>query len=250
MVLGHPQTARGSVEKVFIDLQGTVQAVTRAGIHNLYISGVTPGALYATYYSDREVTASRAVKGTTLPTSALQMIPDGITACLPDTATFSVRWQGLISPARAATYTFTGAVAENTDRVKLLIDQWTSLGPPLTLGLAPTLTPTGTYHFQVANAFYDLTMEYSQFEGNTPGASLSWETSFDGVEYITSERMGLGAAVKGSPFTSTVKPSIACGSRSFARGHGFTVGTVGTTAYFRIFAKDQFDNFEIIGGDR
>jgi hypothetical protein len=93
-------------------------------------------------------------------------------------------------------------------------------------------------------------VEYKQFEGQTPGASLSWETAADGVQYLATSRMGLGAEVRGSPFSNTVKPSIACGSSSFARGSGFTVGTVGTTALFTIYAKDAFGNREIIGGDR
>ena len=48
------------------------------------------------------------------------------------------------------------------DRIKLwvdhqlLIDQWTSLGPANGVGLAPTLTPTGTFYFQVAETFYDV----------------------------------------------------------------------------------------------
>ena len=111
-VLRHPQTARGAVEEAFDALLGSFTAVTRAGVHQLYVSGVTPGALYATYYSDADASPAAAVKGTTLTDSALQMIPEGITACLPDSATFSVRWLGLVRPARAASYTFTAAVAE------------------------------------------------------------------------------------------------------------------------------------------
>ena len=191
-VLRHPQTARGAVEEAFDALLGSFTAVTRAGVHQLYVSGVTPGALYATYYSDADASPAAAVKGTTLTDSALQMIPEGITACLPDSATFSVRWLGLVRPARAASYTFTAAVAETVppppslpykvdtsrpslrtnwtrlvpfpqeDRIKLwvdhqlLIDQWTSLGPANGVGLAPTLTPTGTFYFQVAETFYDV----------------------------------------------------------------------------------------------
>jgi len=161
-VLRHPQTARGAVEEAFDALLGSFTAVTRAGVHQLYVSGVTPGALYATYYSDADASPAAAVKGTTLTDSALQMIPEGITACLPDSATFSVRWLGLVRPARAALYTFTAAVAETEDRIKLwvdhqlLIDQWTSLGPANGVGLAPTLTPTGTFYFQVAETFYDV----------------------------------------------------------------------------------------------
>ena len=101
---------------------------------------------------------------------------------------YSARWSGLLRPEYAETYTFTGAVSEIDERMKLwiedviVIDAWSSI---------TSTTLTGTWVSPSENGFYSIKLEYKEQYGKD-GCSPSWKSGSQTLEVVPSDKLYVG----------------------------------------------------------
>ena len=262
---------------------GTYRATftgTQKGRYTVVTSLVNPGGLAATFYGNANAFAGNQDADWTdtglsykvdqtvdWSASALSTYP--VTELVDGSGNnFKVRWVGFVRPSRASQYTFHANLAENSDRVKLwvdnsiLIEQWMSLG---------SADPSGTLGFAKANGYYDIGMLYKCLDNraNQCGYTLQWENTASGVASddvskgtIPSTRLfqrydvpNTGLVASGSPLFQTkdtgspglhttlrVRPAVTCSTQSTALTAGLTLATAGVATSFTIQAKDAYEN--------
>jgi len=135
--------------------------------------------LTATYYDTAPFAGPhKAVQESTVDWSGTSATDRPYPSSVTDGA-FSVRWSGFIKPSRADEYTFytpvhgSSGVGTTQERVRLWIDNALVISAWDTL---PTLEPSGTIAFPVANEFYDIEMEYYATAADVGrGVQLMWE---------------------------------------------------------------------------
>merc|ERR1711871_1416524 len=170
---GCPAIVRGTVTDHGDATYGVTYTATKRGAYKVFSSLAVLGGLYATFYDNQ--TSGNPTALTDHHTLDFSSSDD------PDTTpsvtnAFDAVWEGFVLPSKAAQYTFTTQVDQNS-RVQLwldnvqLIDQWNSLG---------SQTPSGTVSFGLVNHLYDLKVKYA---GSTAAErlTLKWESRSLGV---------------------------------------------------------------------
>ena len=204
---------------------------TRSGNFSIAVQTVSANGLVGTYFRDANLSVVGA--STVDPTVNYVWGAGSPSADVGMVNSFSVQWTGYAVPQYSEQYTFWTKVAEADERVKLwvdtewVVDQWSSLS---------STQPTGTI-WLVGNVLYDVKVQYKEAIGNSQ-ISLLWESTSRSLEVVPSYRLfSQSSHVAGSPFQTTVFPSLTSGAVSIANGQGLSLATAGTAASFTIQAK-------------
>jgi len=158
---------------------------------------------------------------------------------------FSASWTGYVKPATTQVHTFSVGIAEVDERVKLwvddhyIIDKWTSEPGSTTL--------SGTLKLN-ENTLYDIKMYYKETSGNSE-VQLSWKYGASSAVIPSTKLYATSHHIAGSPFSTTVFPTLTSGAISTVAGPGLSLATAGVTASFTITAKDSLGNLKTTNDD-
>jgi hypothetical protein len=153
-------------------------------------------------------------------------------------SSFSIRWAGLIQPRHSGIHTFFCVTKSSAERTKLwidnvlIIDQWSSLNSPQSMG---------TLSFPTAHVVYDLLIEYKQINStDSSGLQLLWLEEETSRSVVPSTRLFVVQDFS-EAYNVEVLPSTVCSSSSFLSVN-HTTWTVGKIVSFTISARDAFSN--------
>lgn len=109
----------------------------------------------------------------------------------------SIRWTGKLKPQFSETYTFS---VTSDDGVRLWVD-----GTQLVDRWDTTVNNSQATIQLVADAYYDIKMEYKEVAGRA-NVQLSWASQSVQKEIVPAKFFYYQSHIKGSPFTLTVQP--------------------------------------------
>eukprot|EP00961_Rhodomonas_salina_P019509 262828-Rhodomonas_salina.2 len=169
--------SKGTVSAPTSGTYPATYTMTTVGSHTLSVSIPLQGGLHATYFTQADLTDGVSIRVDPMNTghkgsgdAASESQWPGRAGESLSGAAFSVRWEGFVKPTFGSPYDFNVQVGDADDRIKLwvdnslIIEQWTSLS---------ALAPTGTFHLEDTNTFYDIKMEYKENAG-VQGMTLKW----------------------------------------------------------------------------
>jgi len=207
---------------------------TRSGVYAVGINVVECSGLVMSIYPYNDLASLLVQQQVSLVRfrGSPHLLQDGTTP-------FKARWEGLLWPDYAQTYSFMTIVNDHDDRVKLwidtalIIDQWSSLS---------TLQPVASHTFFSASG-YNISLLYGHVR-NEAGLRLMWSSvapTVVSMEIITSQHLScIPQSVEIRSGALIVEPTPYTGST--AHGHILSIGTVGMTSSFTILAKDPYGN--------
>ena len=240
--------------------------VTRAGSAALSVRLLRAAGIAATYFSDQQLDASRAVKSTVVASidfSAPAMGSPPATS-LPESSPFSIRWRGMLRPSAAQTHTMFADRKAAHERFKmwvdneLLIDMWRSLDDATEV--------SATVNFDSSGGYYDIRVEYASghvanaSKSSNPtahrrGLQVSWASSnlsatnlsrsvINGTEFVDALFVKQSSTQHDALYSFPVEfyPTDCIVSSSSARGGGISIATVGERAFFTVVSRDMYGN--------
>lgn len=222
--------------------------ITTSGSYSASLSLYSTGGVWATYYSDADLTGNLALTAST-SSSGIDLCPSGPCTAAPSEsgvtsgALFSARFSGAVRSTLSGAHAVTVTVGDAADRLKMWVDnnivveQWSSLA---------SLSPSFNINLPVAEGFYDYNVEYKHA---TPGASfncrLIWSDPTPAT--VATSRLFLKDATAVSGTLSVLQKGTCAGSSTIA-GAGLTLATSGISAPVVIVARDQYGNEQASGG--
>ncbi|MGB1595189.1 MAG: PA14 domain-containing protein, partial [Promethearchaeia archaeon] len=239
--------------------QGTCSAsylLTVSGTYSMMLFQAYTGSLAATYY--QQVDFTEPTSSPPSGVSNVNLCPSTRCPSRPTSSAlakyqpFSLRFEGLIWPGYAGTYTFLAEVENSDDRVKLwvgnslLIDAWESL---------PSLEPSGIYVFQTGKEFEDIKIEYKTTETCVyPYYCYDLKLKWDSIvlpgssAVIPSANLLQRSDLSNVPVDLRITPAIVNAKMSTASGLGLSFGTAGVASKFTVTARDAYSNVVGQGG--
>jgi hypothetical protein len=210
------------------------------------------GSLAATYYQNTDFTSPTSsppsgVSGVNLcPGTRCRSRPQS--SALEKYTPFSLRFEGMVKPDIAGTYTFLAEVENADDRVKLwvsnnlVIDAWESLS---------SLSPMATWVFS-EGIYADVKIEYKTTETcvypyNCYDLKLKWDYSGSST-VIPSRNLLQRSNFSQVPLVLRISPSLDDARMSTATGLGLSLSTVGVPSKFTVTARDAYSNVVGQGG--
>ena len=206
------------------------QGINAGGVSQTRFTGMIPGGLFATYYSNRLFTNAVAVTDSV-----------NIGGGMRDLANYmGVRWGGYLAPTLSDTYSFSLSGASFSNISLYDSDESYLLGISTALGSAEPVM--GSLYLS-AGQYYKIDIMYWHVTG-TPQLSLQWSSAgTNGIlQHIASEHLISRLDLIGSPSTTQVNSAALCTSTSSISGPGLTTVTAGGVMIFFIQTKDRFSN--------
>jgi hypothetical protein len=155
------------------------------------------------------------------------------------TAYFAAKWEGMIWPQYAQTFSFVIQVADSSDRVRLwvdnalVIDQWSSLA---------SLQATSTCSFGNTGG-KQFVLQYTHVK-NTAGLSLQWATNYP--VYLARQEIPMSffslLPYAGQGRLGTLNVLVGSLTGSIVKATGLSLLTAGTSSAFTIEARDSWGN--------
>jgi hypothetical protein len=211
---------------------------TASGAYNLHISLISWIGLSATYFASSSLAfpvSSRSGAVIDFSTSEGQQEQGSLAFGMP----FSVRWAGFIRPSFAQIFTMHAVICAADERIRLwidnnlVVDMWQSLSGTDGSGIA---------NFDEAHRYYDIKVEYKQYEG-CAGAQLSWSRdAFASTKSFSAEELGVDELSLNSPLSILFFADTPSIYQTKLIGNPLTVGTSCAENSFTIRARDQYGN--------
>jgi hypothetical protein len=215
---------------------------TSAGTATLSAFLAISTGLSATYYDDADGLASPATSrvDNTVDFSLASGVKPA--ALLSSVSTYAVRWRGFVRPSVAVQeYTFYASTQDASQRIKLwvsnmlIVDAWTSLS---------ATEGSGTVLFSLANAYYDITMEYKMpaNTGQPHGAGLKWSGASGSIPKAVIPVDRLSQAQLLLSGESVFLPNSIDAPSTIATGNALSLVTAGVYSAFTVRARDAYAN--------